>query len=221
MRLKQQDAKEKMWKYFTSKNTHKYVDVLSRLLSAYNRKKHSSIGKAAIEVKPSNENETWLTLYGNKPAKSHQKAPFRIGDKVRLSASTKAFRKGYLPKWTEEIFTVSRIIKRSPLVYRSRTTTANPSRGRSTRKSFKRRYHPEMTCTKSNEYFTLAKEGALTSTSWSGGVIPINSTATWPISFICVKQASSRTCSWLRMRRPRFIWPFRATALCGSIPKIR
>ena len=121
--------KEKMWKYFTSKNTHKYVDVLSRLVSAYNRKKHSSIGKAPIEVKPSNENETWLTLYGNKPAKSHKKAPFRIGDKVRLSAATRAFRKGYLPKWTEEIFTVSRIIKRSPLVYKVSDYDGEPIEG--------------------------------------------------------------------------------------------
>lgn len=43
---------------------------------------------------------------------------FNVGDKVRLSMTTRPFRKGYLPKWTEEIFTINRVIKRKPIVYK-------------------------------------------------------------------------------------------------------
>ena len=43
---------------------------------------------------------------------------FEFGDKVRISNLTRPFKKGYLPKWTEEIFTISSRISRRPPVYK-------------------------------------------------------------------------------------------------------
>ena len=40
-----------------------------------------------------------------------------VGDKVRLSMVTQTFRKGYLPRWTEEIFTIVKRLPRTPPVY--------------------------------------------------------------------------------------------------------
>ena len=40
-----------------------------------------------------------------------------MGDKVRLSQSRRAFRKGYLPQWTIEIFTISSRIPTDPPTY--------------------------------------------------------------------------------------------------------
>ena len=113
-----QTLKQRMWRYFTSQNTRKYVDVLEKMVSAYNRRKHSSIGRSPEEVKSTNEKAVWLTLYKDLPMLKSKKPRFQIRDKVRLSMVTQIFRKGYLPKWTEEIFTVSKIIKRKPVVYR-------------------------------------------------------------------------------------------------------
>ena len=74
-----------------------------------------------------NEETLWRTLYeetDHRFPSSHateKRRPifkFKVGDKVRLSMSTQPFRKGYLPKWTEEIFEVSHRISRIPPVYK-------------------------------------------------------------------------------------------------------
>ena len=110
--------KTRMFKYFTHKNTRKYVDVLPKIVSAYNHRKHSSIGRPPVDVKATNEKEVWLTLYGKKLPFVPKASKLQVGDKVRLSMATQTFRKGYLPQWTEEIFTISQIVNRKPLVYR-------------------------------------------------------------------------------------------------------
>ena len=64
----------------------------------------------------------WETLYESKPT-GRTKPPritfnFEVGDKVRISNAAKTFRKGYLPKWTEEIFEITRRIPKNPPVYK-------------------------------------------------------------------------------------------------------
>ena len=49
-----------------------------------------------------------------------RKFKFKLGDQVRISKSRRTFKKGYLPSWTQEIFTVTKIIPRDPPVYRLR-----------------------------------------------------------------------------------------------------
>ena len=39
---------------------------------------------------------------------------------MRISMATQPFRKGYLPQWTEEVFTIEHIVRRSPPVYKLR-----------------------------------------------------------------------------------------------------
>ena len=45
---------------------------------------------------------------------------FKIGDSVRLSKAKRVFDKGYLPNYTEEIFTVSKILNTKPIQYKVR-----------------------------------------------------------------------------------------------------
>ncbi len=111
--------KTKMWKYFTANNTHIYLKVLPKLLSAYNHSYHRSIKTTPASVTVHNADEVWRTLYGSdvRPT-SRTKFKFKVGDTVRISMTTRPFRKGYLPKWTTELFTVSAQIPRHPPVYR-------------------------------------------------------------------------------------------------------
>ena len=44
--------KGKMWKYFTAKNTLKYIDVLQKLMYSYNHSRHRSIGMKPADVNP-------------------------------------------------------------------------------------------------------------------------------------------------------------------------
>ena len=59
-------------------------------------------------------------LYGNSWAKLIRALKFKLGNQVRISKSRHTSKKGYLPSWTQEIFTVMKIIPRVPPVYQLR-----------------------------------------------------------------------------------------------------
>ena len=100
--------KEKMFKYFSTNSTRKYIDILDKLVDQYNNTIHSSIGMTPKEAsKKKNETKVWRNLYGDyKPAK-HETPKLKVGDKVRITKKKGIFEKGYTPRWTEEVFTVS------------------------------------------------------------------------------------------------------------------
>ena len=106
-----------MWKYFTHKSTTRYVDVLDDLLHSYNRTRHRTIGCAPIEVTKENESTIRERIYG-KEVSSKSSAKFKVGDKVRISKTRRAFDKGYLPNWTEEVFTITDVIDTKPRTYK-------------------------------------------------------------------------------------------------------
>ena len=43
---------------------------------------------------------------------------FSIGDNVRITKKTKTFDKGYAKRWTEEVFTISKIQLTIPVTYK-------------------------------------------------------------------------------------------------------
>ena len=57
--------KKIMWKYFYSKGTYNWIDVLGGFSKNYNNTKHSSILMKPKNVNKTNENMVWITLYGS------------------------------------------------------------------------------------------------------------------------------------------------------------
>ena len=108
--------KERLYRYFTKKNTLRYVEVLPSIVRSYNHSYHRSIKRSPVQVKPSNQEEVWNALYG-KPSKENKSPLLNIGDRVRISKTRRPFKKGYLPAWTEEIFTISQMKKTRPRTY--------------------------------------------------------------------------------------------------------
>src|SRR5271156_4692837 len=105
--------KSKMWKYFTHTGSHRWLDVLPRLLLSYNASNHRSIGIAPDDVTYENEMRLWGKQQNRGPQRVTQKdkhAVLRVGDTVRLSHVKKVFNKGYLPAWTDQVYTVTRLI---------------------------------------------------------------------------------------------------------------
>ena len=109
--------KGKMWKYFTANNTLKYIDVLQKLVRSYNYSRNRSIGMRPSDVNLKNESAVWERLYGDEANKLF-KYKFSVGDQVRISKARRTFKKGYLPSWTEEVFTITKRIRRKPPVYK-------------------------------------------------------------------------------------------------------
>lgn len=109
--------KGRMWKYLTSANSRRYVDVIPDLTQAYNNAYHRSIQMAPAEVNKDNEKSVFNALYKMRPQKELC-FKFNIGDTVRISKLRGKFRKGYEQTYTDEIFTVKERIGRQPPVYR-------------------------------------------------------------------------------------------------------
>ena len=57
----------KMYKYFTAKDTLTYINVLPQLVSSYNNTYHRSIKIKPSQVTKANEGQVWDTLYGDGP----------------------------------------------------------------------------------------------------------------------------------------------------------
>ena len=51
-----------MYKYFTAKNTHTYIDVLQKLVKSYTNTYHRSIEMKPSQVAKANEAKVWDTL---------------------------------------------------------------------------------------------------------------------------------------------------------------
>ena len=105
-----------MWKYFYSKGTYKWVDVLNDLVANYNNIKHRAILMKPEDVSRKNEGEVWTTLYGH--VYGELKLPkFKVGDTVRVSKYKSIFAKGDEANFTEELFKVRKVIRGDVNVY--------------------------------------------------------------------------------------------------------
>ena len=116
--------KTRKWRYFTSKKTMRYIDMLPNLVYSYNHTIHRSIKKKPAslsitkDVTVDNEKQAWHTLCDDHDGVKHVKYKFNIGDQVRISKIKRTFEKGYLPNFSKEIFTVSKQIPREPPGYK-------------------------------------------------------------------------------------------------------
>lgn len=108
--------KSKMWRYFTYKNTRRFLEILPDLVHSYNNTYHRSIGMKPVEVNASNEDAIRFRLYPPK-SKTVKRYKFSPGDKVRIVMQRRPFRKGYLGNWSEEIFVVAGCHPTQPATY--------------------------------------------------------------------------------------------------------
>jgi len=104
-----------MWKYFTYNNTSRYVDVLQDLVYSYNNTFHRTIGMSPSHVTMENEDVTRKRVYTEK--KRPAKWKYNLHDKVQISKARITFKKGYLPSWTDELFTIVARITSDPITY--------------------------------------------------------------------------------------------------------
>ena len=91
-----------MWKQFTIQGNTQYLDILPEKLKQYNDTKNSSIKITPVEAgKKKNEGTVYFNLYGDMELSS-SKLKFKAGD-------------GYIPNWTEEVFTEDKIQNTDPI----------------------------------------------------------------------------------------------------------
>lgn len=108
-----------MYKRFSERGNYVWYDILPTLIKEYNNKKHRTIGMKPIQVNKKNESTVLKRIKTTNKPISDKKPPakFNIGDTVRISKYKQIFTKGYLPNWTNEIFTVHRVQPTFPESY--------------------------------------------------------------------------------------------------------
>lgn len=105
-----------IFKYFTHTASTKYIDVIDGLTFIYNNRIHSSIGISPSDVNDSNVLSVWKYMQ-KKWQKTVKKPKYCVGDFVRIANPKVTFEKGYRPKWSDEIFSIVRVLRRTPVVY--------------------------------------------------------------------------------------------------------
>lgn len=111
--------KGSMYKQFSNRGSYVWYDVLAKLIMDYNNKFHRTIGMKPIDVNKENEKIVMARIIKMTKPKYEKVQPktFVIDDHVRISKHKSIFTKGYLPNWTNEVFTVYRVQPTFPETY--------------------------------------------------------------------------------------------------------
>jgi hypothetical protein len=107
--------KTDMWHHFSATKATQYLDVLPKLVSAYNQRYHSSIKMPPQDVSAANTDIVKRNLYGRRLPLTQPK--LQVGDVVRISLNRDPFTKGYERGWTVEVFNVKRVLPTRPPRY--------------------------------------------------------------------------------------------------------
>ena len=109
--------KTAMWKRFTAENTRNWVDMLDKLLLKYNTSIHSAIRMKPIDaVLETNRLEVLDNIAVDRGIRD-KTSKFKLGDSVRISRVKGLFEKGYLPNWSEALYTIREVKSSSPITY--------------------------------------------------------------------------------------------------------
>jgi len=85
--------RDRLYKYFTYKNTFRYIDVLQKFVKAYNETVHSATGMAPSRVTDSDVPAIWKSMEVRRRGVRVAKAEFRVGQHVRISKEKITFAK--------------------------------------------------------------------------------------------------------------------------------
>jgi len=122
--------KERMFKYFSANSTRRYIDILDSLVDRYNNTKHSSTKMTPVEAsKKFNEGKVFSNLYGDDIYDEIIEPKLKLGDLVRITKKKTIFDKGYMPRWTEEVFSISQVQHTDPPTYKITDTKGEEIQG--------------------------------------------------------------------------------------------
>ena len=104
--------KNKLWRMFTSRNNHKWINDLAHVMHAYNHAIHRVIRMKPANVNKENAMIIWERLYGKDPRNQSTLRGIKKDDIVRISSVKGQFEQGYLPNWSREEFIVDKVNKK-------------------------------------------------------------------------------------------------------------
>lgn len=111
--------KERMWRKFTARGSYEWLTILPKIVAEYNNTVHRTIGMKPKDVQRKHV-KVILERINDRRTGSRQtkiKPKFNVNDRVRISKYKRVFDKGYIPNWTNEVFTVYAVKPTKPVTY--------------------------------------------------------------------------------------------------------
>lgn len=111
--------KERMWRKFTARGSYEWLTILPKIVAEYNNTVHRTIGMKPKDVQRKHV-KVILARINDRRTGSCQtkiKPKFNVNDRVRISKYKRVFDKGYIPNWTNEVFTVYAVKPTKPVTY--------------------------------------------------------------------------------------------------------
>ncbi|KAL3110283.1 hypothetical protein niasHT_012701 [Heterodera trifolii] len=107
--------KTRLYKYFSANNTSVWVNVVPKFLSAINNSVCRATGLRPNEISDANAREVWKRVYG--VAQPDMKPKIRAGETVRIPEPKHIFEKGYIPNYSDHVYTVDEARSTNPQHY--------------------------------------------------------------------------------------------------------
>ena len=89
----QRTLREKLIKYFTFKNSYRYIDVLHKFVKAYDDTVHTTTGIAPSKITDSDILNIWKRMNAKRLRIQSVKAKLHVGQHVRISKEKLKFAK--------------------------------------------------------------------------------------------------------------------------------
>lgn len=101
--------KSYIFKYFTLKQTKRWLDILPLLVTRYNDTVHSSHGMKPNMVNLKTADQAFSNMYGKLALTPRKPPKYDVGTLVRISKGRILFRKGYLAGFSSQVFRIKSI----------------------------------------------------------------------------------------------------------------
>ncbi|KAL3117435.1 hypothetical protein niasHT_004438 [Heterodera trifolii] len=109
--------KTRLYKYFSAKNTSAWVDVLPKFLSAINNSVCRATGLRPNDISDANAREVWKRVYGEGLVPAEKRPKIKAGETVRIPEPKHIFEKGYIPNYSDHVYTVDEARSTNPQHY--------------------------------------------------------------------------------------------------------
>lgn len=108
--------KHRLYKYFTQNKTLNWVEAVPLIVKAINHSVNRATGMRPVDFNFDNADEQWRRLYPH--AFMHgPKSKLQVGSVVRVAKERQAFRKGYLPNFSNLTYRVRKVKPGLPHTY--------------------------------------------------------------------------------------------------------
>lgn len=104
----------KIHRFFTYSNSHRYVDVLRPIVGSYNATVHSTTKMAPKDIRAEHVVRVYENTHRKHRSETKKRSRLVVGDLVRVVKKKNAFNRGYLASFSKEIFRIDRVIEKHP-----------------------------------------------------------------------------------------------------------